>query len=66
VNELAPHGITVNAIAPGYMETDNTAALRQDPDRTRAILERIPLGRWGTPQDLATAIVFLAASEAAT
>jgi 2-deoxy-D-gluconate 3-dehydrogenase len=59
-NELAAHGITVNAIAPGYMETDNTSALRQDADRSRDILARIPMGRWGTPDDLATAILFLA------
>jgi len=60
-NELAPHGITVNAIAPGYMETDNTEALRADPVRTRQIMERIPAGRWGRPDDLATAVLFLAA-----
>jgi 2-deoxy-D-gluconate 3-dehydrogenase len=59
-NELAPKGITVNAIAPGYMETDNTEALRADPVRTRQILDRIPAGRWGVPQDLATATLFLA------
>lgn len=59
-NELAAQGITVNAIAPGYMETDNTSALRQDADRSRDILSRIPMGRWGTPDDLATAILFLA------
>ena len=59
-NELAPKGITVNAIAPGYMETDNTEALRADPVRTRQILDRIPAGRWGVPQDLATAALFLA------
>ncbi|MFK8252874.1 2-dehydro-3-deoxy-D-gluconate 5-dehydrogenase KduD [Ancylobacter terrae] len=59
-NELAPRGITVNAIAPGYMETDNTSALRADPVRTRQILERIPAGRWGVPDDLATAVLFLA------
>jgi len=59
-NELAAHGITVNAIAPGYMATDNTSALRQDADRSRDILARIPTGRWGTPDDLATAILFLA------
>jgi 2-deoxy-D-gluconate 3-dehydrogenase len=59
-NELAPMGITVNAIAPGYMATDNTEALRADPARTRAILERIPAGRWGEPADLATAVLFLA------
>ncbi|MFO7309433.1 MAG: 2-dehydro-3-deoxy-D-gluconate 5-dehydrogenase KduD [Pseudomonadota bacterium] len=60
-NELAPRGITVNAIAPGYMETDNTAALRADPERTRQLMERIPAGRWGAPQDLATAVLFFAA-----
>lgn len=60
-NELAPAGITVNAIAPGYMATDNTAALRQDADRSRAILERIPAARWGVPDDLTTAVLFLAA-----
>jgi 2-dehydro-3-deoxy-D-gluconate 5-dehydrogenase len=60
-NELAPAGITVNAIAPGYIATDNTTALRQDADRSRAILERIPAGRWGVPDDLATAVLFLAA-----
>ncbi len=60
-NELAPAGITVNAIAPGYMETDNTMALRADPVRQRQILERIPAGRWGLPEDLATAVLFLAA-----
>jgi 2-deoxy-D-gluconate 3-dehydrogenase len=59
-NELAPKGITVNAIAPGYMETDNTEALRADPVRTRQILDRIPAGRWGVPHDLATATLFLA------
>ncbi|MDR3517840.1 MAG: 2-dehydro-3-deoxy-D-gluconate 5-dehydrogenase KduD [Azospirillaceae bacterium] len=60
-NELAPKGITVNAIAPGYMVTDNTAALRADPVRERQILERIPAGRWGAIDDLATAVLFLAA-----
>jgi len=59
-NELASRGITVNAIAPGYIETDNTTALRADPDRNRQILERIPAGRWGTPDDLKTAVLFLA------
>ncbi|WP_395679504.1 2-dehydro-3-deoxy-D-gluconate 5-dehydrogenase KduD [Inquilinus sp.] len=59
-NELAPKGITVNAIAPGYMETDNTEALRADPVRTRQILDRIPAARWGLPQDLATAALFFA------
>lgn len=57
--ELAPKGITVNAIAPGYFETDNTAALRADPQRSAEILARIPAGRWGAPADLATAALFL-------
>ncbi|WP_342242416.1 2-dehydro-3-deoxy-D-gluconate 5-dehydrogenase KduD [Ensifer sp. OTU672] len=60
-NELAPRGITVNAIAPGYMATDNTEALRNDPDRNAQISARIPAGRWGTPDDLATAVLFFAA-----
>ena len=59
-NEWAKHGINVNAIAPGYMATDNTAALRADADRNKAILERIPADRWGTPVDLAGPAVFLA------
>jgi 2-deoxy-D-gluconate 3-dehydrogenase len=59
-NELAPHRINVNAIAPGYMATDNTAALRADPVRNKAILERIPAGRWGEPADLKGVAVFLA------
>lgn len=57
-NELAAKGITVNAIAPGYMDTDNTEALRNDPARNRSILERIPAGRWGQPSDLDTAVLF--------
>jgi 2-deoxy-D-gluconate 3-dehydrogenase len=61
-NELAPHHIHVNAIAPGYMETDNTAALRADPIRNAEILARIPAGRWGTPGDLQGAVVFLASA----
>jgi 2-deoxy-D-gluconate 3-dehydrogenase len=61
-NEWAGRGINVNAIAPGYMVTDNTTALRADPVRSRQILERIPAGRWGDPQDLAGAAVFLASS----
>jgi 2-deoxy-D-gluconate 3-dehydrogenase len=59
-NEWAPHGINVNAIAPGYFVTDNTAALRADPKRNAEILARIPAGRWGEPEDLAGAAVFLA------
>jgi 2-dehydro-3-deoxy-D-gluconate 5-dehydrogenase len=59
-NEWASKGINVNAIAPGYMETDNTAALRADPVRSRQILERIPAGRWGTPSDIGGAAIFLA------
>jgi 2-deoxy-D-gluconate 3-dehydrogenase len=59
-NELAPHGITVNAIAPGYAATDNTEALRADPARSRQILDRIPMGRWAEPEDMATAVLFLA------
>jgi len=59
-NEWAARGVNVNAIAPGYMATSNTAALRADPVRSRQILDRIPAGRWGTPRDLAGAAVFLA------
>jgi 2-deoxy-D-gluconate 3-dehydrogenase len=61
-NEWAAKGINVNAIAPGYMATDNTAALRADPVRSRQILERIPAGRWGEPHDVGQVAVFLAAS----
>jgi 2-deoxy-D-gluconate 3-dehydrogenase len=61
-NELAPHRITVNAIAPGYMATDNTAPLRADQQRASEILGRIPAGRWGTPDDLKGAAVFLASA----
>jgi 2-deoxy-D-gluconate 3-dehydrogenase len=64
-NELGKHGITSNAIAPGYMATDNTTALREDPARNQAIIDRIPLGRWGEPQDLAGMTVFLASPAAA-
>ena len=59
-NEWASKNVNVNAIAPGYIATDNTEALRNDPDRSRAILDRIPAGRWGAPQDFAGAAVFLA------
>ncbi|WP_404403477.1 2-dehydro-3-deoxy-D-gluconate 5-dehydrogenase KduD [Pelagibacterium halotolerans] len=58
-NEWAPHGITVNAIAPGYIATNNTAALREDPERSKAILDRIPAGRWGAPADIGGAAAFL-------
>lgn len=61
-NEWAGRGINVNAIAPGYMETDNTAALRADETRFRQISERIPAGRWGRPEDLGGAVVFLASA----
>jgi len=61
-NEWAAKGVNVNAIAPGYMDTDNTEALRKNPERARQILERIPAGRWGNPEDLAGAAVFLASS----
>ncbi len=60
-NELAAKGIQVNAIAPGYVATNNTAALQADETRNRQILERIPSGRWGKPEDIAGAAVFLAA-----
>ena len=59
-NEWAAHGITVNAIAPGYMATNNTKALREDPVRSKSILDRIPAGRWGLPDDLKGVAVFLA------
>jgi 2-deoxy-D-gluconate 3-dehydrogenase len=60
--ELGPLGINTNAIAPGYMATDNTKALREDPERNKAILERIPMGRWGRPEDLRGIVVFLAST----
>jgi len=63
-NEWAAKGINVNAIAPGYIETNNTTALRADPDRNRAILDRIPAGRWGKPEDIAGTAVFLASPAA--
>ncbi|RCW87534.1 2-dehydro-3-deoxy-D-gluconate 5-dehydrogenase KduD [Phyllobacterium bourgognense] len=60
-NEWAAKGINVNAIAPGYIETNNTEALRNDPDRSKSILERIPAGRWGVADDIGDAAVFLLA-----
>ncbi|WP_396668912.1 SDR family oxidoreductase [Microbacterium sp. R86528] len=63
-NEWTSRGVTVNAIAPGYIATDNTQALQDDPARSQAILERIPAGRWGSASDLGGAAVFLASSAA--
>jgi 2-dehydro-3-deoxy-D-gluconate 5-dehydrogenase len=59
-NEWASKGVNINAIAPGYIATDNTKALREDPVRNKAILDRIPAGRWGKPEDLMGTVVFLA------
>ncbi|MFJ4674219.1 SDR family oxidoreductase [Kitasatospora purpeofusca] len=64
-NEWASRGVNVNAVAPGYIATDNTRALQDDPARSKAILERIPAGRWGSADDLAGAVVFLASDAAA-
>lgn len=64
-NEWAGKGINVNAIAPGYIATNNTMALRNDPDRNQAILDRIPAGQWGKPKDIAGTAVFLASDMAA-
>jgi 2-dehydro-3-deoxy-D-gluconate 5-dehydrogenase len=61
-NEWAPLGVNVNAIAPGYIATDNTKALREDPLRAPQVLQRIPAGRWGQPEDLAGAFIFLAST----
>ncbi|HWS36579.1 MAG TPA: SDR family oxidoreductase [Actinoplanes sp.] len=63
-NEWAGRGVNVNAIAPGYMATDNTTALREDPVRSAAILDRIPAGRWGEADDLKGSVVFLASDAA--
>ncbi|MDE2596521.1 MAG: 2-dehydro-3-deoxy-D-gluconate 5-dehydrogenase KduD [Sphingomonadales bacterium] len=63
-NELAPQGVQVNAIAPGYIQTNNTAALQADETRNRQIVERIPTGRWGRAEDIAGAAVFLASPAA--
>ncbi|GAA4934399.1 hypothetical protein GCM10023314_03540 [Algibacter agarivorans] len=65
MNEWAGKGVNVNAIAPGYIATDNTEALRNNPDRNKSILERIPASRWGNPEDFAGPTVFLT-SEAAS
>ncbi|NJB35250.1 SDR family oxidoreductase [Croceivirga sp. JEA036] len=64
-NEWAGSGVNVNAIAPGYISTDNTEALRNNPDRANSILARIPAGRWGEPEDFAGPVVFLASEAAA-
>jgi 2-deoxy-D-gluconate 3-dehydrogenase len=64
-NEWAAQGINVNAVAPGYMATDVTAGIRADPARERAVLSRIPAGRWGDAADLQGAVVFLASDAAA-
>ena len=61
-NEWAGKGVNVNGIAPGYIETDNTEALRKDAERSASILSRIPAGRWGSPQDLQGAVVYLASA----
>jgi 2-deoxy-D-gluconate 3-dehydrogenase len=61
-NEWASKGLNINAIAPGYMATDNTAQIRSDPAREQAILDRIPANRWGLPSDLGGAVIFLASS----
>ncbi len=61
-NEWASKGVTVNAIAPGYIATANTKALRENPERNNAILARIPAGRWGTPEDLMGTVVFLSSN----
>jgi 2-dehydro-3-deoxy-D-gluconate 5-dehydrogenase len=63
-NEWAGKGVNVNAIAPGYVRTDNTAPLAADPVRSRQIVERIPAGRWAEPQDVAGGVVFLCSSAA--
>jgi 2-dehydro-3-deoxy-D-gluconate 5-dehydrogenase len=64
-NEWAGSGVNVNAVAPGYIATDNTSALREDPEREQTIRTRIPAGRWGQPDDLVGAVVFLCTPAAA-
>ena len=64
-NEWAGKGVNVNAIAPGYIATDNTKALQENPERNKSILERIPAGRWGQPEDFAGPVVFLCSDAAA-
>jgi 2-deoxy-D-gluconate 3-dehydrogenase len=61
-NEWASKGININGIAPGYIETNNTTALREDPERSKSILDRIPAARWGTPEDMKGPTVFLASA----
>ncbi len=63
-NEWSSHGITVNAVAPGYVVTNNTTALREDEDRNKAILDRIPAGRWADAEDISGAVTFLASDAA--
>ncbi|MDE3212199.1 MAG: SDR family oxidoreductase [Bacteroidota bacterium] len=63
-NEWAAKGVNVNGIAPGYIATDNTEALRNDPERSKSIMDRIPAGRWGNPDDFKGAVVYLASQAA--
>ncbi|MGB4844834.1 MAG: SDR family oxidoreductase, partial [Ferruginibacter sp.] len=63
-NEWAQHGINVNGVAPGYIATDNTTQLREDPERSAAILSRIPASRWGTVEDMTGAYIFLSSPAA--
>ena len=64
-NEWAARGVNVNAVAPGYVETDNTAALRADPERTRQLMDRVPAGRWARPDEIAGPVLFLVSDAAA-